>query len=144
MGNCILLPFSPPKKKTRVLISDGEEEFIASTNVQKIAAGPYQGYSMVHHAQPYLPLPPKTKLKSEEVYYLIPCSRQHCSPPASDKMVKDSSFNGRKVRIVVTRKQLELLVRSAKGFHPRHFEFQSFRARERHQKWQPSLATIQE
>ncbi|KAJ0443421.1 hypothetical protein HanIR_Chr16g0820551 [Helianthus annuus] len=48
------------------------------------------------------------------------------------------------VKIVVTRKQLEFLVRNAKDFHISKINPKSTRHRDRYRKWQPSLATVQE
>lgn len=65
------------KKKIKVLIfNGGEKEFNASTPVEKITSGPYNGFELVHHAQPYSPLPPNTRLEPGEVYYLVPLLTQ--------------------------------------------------------------------
>ncbi|KAL4585350.1 hypothetical protein LXL04_009969 [Taraxacum kok-saghyz] len=125
MGNCINCMQS--QKKISVLVANGGEEKVkALTKVKKITHGPYQGYHLVHYAHPNSPLPPNTKLLPAEVYILVP--RKKREP--------------QKVKIVVTRKQLELLVRDApKGFHISKIN-PLFSCRSR--KWQPSLATIQE
>ena len=144
MGNCIDVLWFRPQKKIRVLIFDGgEKEFEALTKVEKVISGPYNGYKLVHHAQPYLPIPPDTELKSGEVYYLVPHLGCLYSPPFSRKMVDDDSCKGRKVKIVVNKEQLELLLRSVES-QSLKVAIQSFLGSEGCQKWQPSLATIPE
>ncbi|KAK9267540.1 hypothetical protein L1049_009968 [Liquidambar formosana] len=71
MGNCM---HSPPK--------------------EKITSGPYNGFKLLHHAQPYLPLPPNAKLKSGEVYYLVPKVAQPRSPQLAHKLISDNSSRG--------------------------------------------------
>ncbi|KAL7605771.1 hypothetical protein Lser_V15G16779 [Lactuca serriola] len=128
MGNCINCMQS--QKKISVLVSNGGEEKVkALTKVKKLTHGPYPGYNLVHYAHPNSPMPPNAKLLPTEVYILIP------------QKEKESQ----KVKIVVTRKQLELLVRDAnKDFKISKinpvFSWNGVRS----QKWQPSLATIQE
>ncbi|KAI3765356.1 hypothetical protein L2E82_15388 [Cichorium intybus] len=127
MGNCINSMQS--QKKISVLVSDGrEEKFKALTKVKKITNGPYHGYNLVHYAHPNSPMPPNAKLLPDEVYFLIPQKKR----------------KPQKVKVVVTKKQLELLVRDAKDFHISKinpiFSWHGDGSR----KWQPTLATIQE
>ncbi|XP_059636732.1 uncharacterized protein LOC132278846 [Cornus florida] len=145
MGNCIDLMLSQPQKKIRVLIlGGGEAVFKASTTVKKITSGLYHGYKLVHHAQPYLPLPPDAKLEVGEVYYLVPELRQHFSPPLYQKVVDESSRRRWKVKIVLTRQQLELMLRSGKKFQFKQKIAQSSWLKEECEKWRPLLATIPE
>nr|CAN63130.1 hypothetical protein VITISV_001457 [Vitis vinifera] len=145
MGNCIGQQlFSAPQENARVLVFNGggEEEFKASTPVKEIISGIYHGYNLVHYAQPFLPLPPKAKLESGEVYYLVPDMLQPCRPL---KMGGNDSCRSRSIKIVVTKQQLEFLLRSRKKFQPkvvRHVG--KCWGKDGAQKWQPSLATIPE
>ncbi|KAI8001459.1 hypothetical protein LOK49_LG09G00058 [Camellia lanceoleosa] len=144
MGNCIHVLLSSPQKKSKVLIIDGvEEEFKASTLVEKSTSGSYKGYKLAHRAQPDSPLPPKAKLKSGEVNYLVPHLGRPRSPPFLRKVVVGNSCRGRKVKIVVTKEQLELMVRSVEC-QSRKVAIQSSLGRKECQKWRPSLATIPE
>ncbi|CAL5344348.1 unnamed protein product [Camellia sinensis] len=104
-------------KKSKVLIIDGvEEEFKALTLVEKAPLAPYKGHNLVHRAQSDSPLPPKAKLKSG---------------------------GGWKVKIVVTKEQLELMMSSVEC-QSRNVAIQSLLGRKECQKWRPSLATIPE
>jgi hypothetical protein len=150
MGNCIDVLLHPPEEKIRVLIfNGGEKEFIASTPVEKITCGPYNGFKLVHHAQPYSPLAPNTRLEPGEVYYLVPLRPQPHQPSVTSRMADHNSGKGRKVKIVVTKEQLELLLRSTNKFRSSDIAGQILGSTrvgdiEGCQKWQPSLATIPE
>ncbi|THG13766.1 hypothetical protein TEA_022812 [Camellia sinensis var. sinensis] len=144
MGNCIHVLLSSPQKKSKVLIIDGvEEEFKALTLVEKAPLAPYKGHKLVHRAQSDSPLPPKAKLKSGEVNYLVPHLGRPCNPPFLRKVVVGNSCRGWKVKIVVTKEQLELMMSSVEC-QSRNVAIQSLLGRKECQKWRPSLATIPE
>ncbi|KAI3718597.1 hypothetical protein L6452_19475 [Arctium lappa] len=140
MGNCINLMQSPPKNVRVLVCNGGEEKFKASTKVRKIVCGPYKGYDLVHFAQPNLPLPPNAKLLPAEVYVLIP-RKDHLSLEVVGHVGRREPL---KVKIVVTRKQLEFLVRNAKDFQIGKINPKSSWHIHSSQQWRPSLATIQE
>lgn len=134
MGNCINLMYSP--QKISVLVSNGgEEKFKASKKVRKITSGTYKRNDLVHFDWPNnIPGPPNTKLLPAEVYLLISPKDQLSS------QVREPQ----KVKIMVTRKQLEFLVRNAKDCHISKINPKSSWKRDGYQKWQPSLDTILE
>jgi hypothetical protein len=149
MGNCIDVLLHPPEEKIRVLIfNGGEKEFIASTLVEKITCGPYNGFKLVHHAQPYSPLAPNTRLEPGEVYYLVPLQPQPHHLSVTSRTANHDTGKRWKVKIVVTKEQLELLLRSTKKFQSSVIAGQILGSSqvdvEGCQKWQPSLATIPE
>ncbi|KAJ8759207.1 hypothetical protein K2173_004645 [Erythroxylum novogranatense] len=135
MGNCIRAPCFSQTQKSRVLIyNGGEAEFKASTSVENITSGYFSGYVLVHHNLPFAPLPPKTKLEPGEVYYLMPPIKHPvCRQIAASKLGKPETCRKQKLRIVLTRQQLELLLGNDKKCKPKA-----------DRKWQPSLATIPE
>lgn len=144
MGNCIGQQlFSASQENARILVfTGGEEEFKASTQVKEITSGVYHGYNLVHHAQPFLPLPPKAKLEPGEVYYLLPDMMKLCR-----RLKMDGNDNCRSgsMKIVVTKQQLEFLLKSRKKFQPKVVRYvRKRRRKDRAGKWQPSLATIPE
>ncbi|KAF3451872.1 hypothetical protein FNV43_RR07968 [Rhamnella rubrinervis] len=148
MGNCIKVLSNPPQEKIKVAVfNGGVEEFEASTSV-KITSGPYIGFGLVHHTQPHAPLPPSRKIEPGEVYHLVPQLRQPSKPLVSAKRVEHESCKRHKVKIVVTREQLEqLLLRSAKKFQSGDIVLrfpESFGFEERSPKWRLLLATIPE
>ncbi|KAJ8637328.1 hypothetical protein MRB53_011595 [Persea americana] len=148
MGNCMVLLFSRPPEKIRVLIfNGGEEEFMASTTVEQITSGSYRGYTLVHPANPCLPLPPNGKLVPGQVYYLMPDLGPSYSPPVSPRMVgMDGSCS--RIKVMVSKEQFkELMMKSgAKEFPSEEFAIRVLEVGEgcRSWKWQPSLATIPE
>ena len=148
MGNCMDVLLYSREKKIKVLIfNGGEKEFNASTPVEMITSGPYNDFKLVHHAQPYSPLPPNTMLEPGEVYYLVPLLAQPHYPQISSKTADHETCKRRKIKIVVTKKQLDLLLRSTKKFQSEYISVQSlggFRVGEGYRKWQPSLAIIPE
>lgn len=147
MGNCINLMFSSPQEKIRVLIyNGGGQEFTASTRVKKIMSGTYRGYKLVHYAQPCSQLPPESKLKPGELYFLMPELPQPCSPPASDKMRGNHRCGAQTVKIVVSKQQLGLLLRSARKCQSigSSVIIGNVGVRGKWRKWQPSLAVIPE
>lgn len=152
MGNCIDVLLHPPEEKIRVLIfNGGEKQFIASTPVEKITCGPYNGFKLVHHAQPYSPLAPNTRLEPGEVYYLVPLQPQPQPhhPPVTSRTDNHDTGKGRKVKIVVTKEQLELLLRSTRTFQSGDIAGKILGSSgvgdiEGCWKWQPSLTTIPE
>ncbi|KDP32905.1 hypothetical protein JCGZ_13686 [Jatropha curcas] len=139
MGNCIDVLSQEPAEKSTVLVYNGEEkEFKASTQVKKIVSGGYRRYKIVHHALPFSPLPSNTKLEAGELYYLVP-------PFVKPKSASQETHRKQKVKIVLTRQQLQFLLRNAKEFKSKGFTVGfSTSFREENRKWQPSLATIQE
>lgn len=140
MGNCVNCMQSP-QKKISMLVSNGVvENFKVSTKVRKIISGTYRGYDLVHFDQPNIPLSPNTKLLPAEVYILIPLEDQL----SSEVVEHDDSREPQKVKIVVTRKQLEFLVRNAKDFQISKINPKSSWHGDGCRKWQPSLGTIQE
>ena len=60
-----------------------------------------------------------------------------------ERKLENESCRGRKVKIVVTREQLELLLRSLE-FQSQLVETQLIWGRRRSREWRPSLATIPE
>ena len=146
MGNCVgqqLFSAFQFQENARVLVfNGGEEEFKAETQVKEITSGAYHGYNLVHHAQPFSPLPPKFKLEAGEFYYLVPDMLQLCRPLKTDG---NDSCRSRCVKLVVSKQQLEFLLSSRKKFQPkvvRHVR-KCWR-KDGAQKWQPSLSTIPE
>ncbi|CAK7323310.1 unnamed protein product [Dovyalis caffra] len=146
MGNCIdVLCYSSAEKSKVLIHNGGEKEFKASTRIRKITSGRYCGHMLVHSALPYAPLPPETRLEPGEVYYLVPPLDQPCRLEVSSKLAGQETCTGRKVKIVVTRQQLELLLRSSKQLKSKGITVrisESFKEGDR--KWQPTLVTIPE
>ncbi|KAL9361166.1 hypothetical protein Peur_043951 [Populus x canadensis] len=146
MGNCIdVLSYSSAERSKVLIHNGGEKEFKSSTRVQKITSGRYGGYMLVHSALPYVPLPPDTRLEPGEVYHLMPSLGQPCRLEVSSKLAGQETCASRKVKIVVTRQQLELLLRNSKQFRSKGIAVrfsESFKEGER--KWRPSLVTIPE
>ncbi|XP_024932786.3 uncharacterized protein LOC112492764 [Ziziphus jujuba] len=146
MGNCIKVSFRPPQEKIKAVVFNGEvEEFKASTSVEKITSGPYIGFKLVHRAQPHSSLPPNSKV---EPGHLVPYLTQPSKPLVSPKRANKESCKRQKVKIVLTRDQLELLLRGAKKLHPPGDiavqMLKSFGFEEASPIWRPSLATIPE
>lgn len=143
MGNCIGQQQFFANENARVFVfNGGEEELKASTPVKEITSGVYQGYNLVHHAQPFMPLPPKAKVEPGEVYYLVPDMVQPSSPT---KMDGNDGCRPRSIKIVVTKQQLEFLLRSPKRFQPKVVRYVGkCWGKDRAQKWRPSLAAIPE
>lgn len=145
MGNCIDVMCHQPAEKSRVIMFNGEEkEFKASTTVKNITSGRYRGLKIVHHALPLSPLPPNAKLEPGELYYLVPPLVKPKSLKVSSKLANQATCTKKKVKIVLTRQQLDLLLRNAE-FKSKGVAVQfSGSFSEPSRKWQPSLATIQE
>ncbi|KAG8365339.1 hypothetical protein BUALT_Bualt18G0094400 [Buddleja alternifolia] len=101
MGNCICI--------CKKICPDERDQ---ESTAKKFGSGPNTGYEMTQ-----LPSAMMMK-KSEEIYRLVPSLRT---------VAEDC--NGQRVKIVVTKKQLEMLIRSKE---------------ELQKKWRPSLATIPE
>ncbi|GMN36628.1 hypothetical protein TIFTF001_006171 [Ficus carica] len=158
MGNCVnVLSYKPISEKVRVVTNNGRVlEFEGLTPVKKITtSGAYKGYNLVHHSQPFSPLSPKYKLEPGEVYYLVP--RGLISP----KVVLDHDHHDdhddqtkrQKIKIVVTREQLELLLLRSCSKQLQFKDvcvgvlsesFFGFNEEEGSSKWRPSLASIEE
>ncbi|GAA0151008.1 hypothetical protein LIER_09823 [Lithospermum erythrorhizon] len=126
MGNCIGTFCIPSiKNNVTILTFDGRKELVqaATEAAYIINSAPYnqQGFKLVHPSKPKEPLSPDTRLRSGEVYYLI--------PKEVDRVIaKGNGHRGRQVKIVMSRQQLEMLVKNAQG----------------RQKWKPSVVTIPE
>ncbi|KAJ6380642.1 hypothetical protein OIU77_029524 [Salix suchowensis] len=146
MGNCIdFMPCSSAERSKVLIHNGGEKEFKSSTPVKKITSGRYGGYILVNRALPYAPLPPDTVLEPGEVYHLMPPLDQPCRLEVSSKLTGQEACAGRKVKIVVTRQQLELLLRNSKQLKLRGIAVQfSESFKEGKRKWRPSLVTIPE
>ncbi|KAK3218793.1 hypothetical protein Dsin_012763 [Dipteronia sinensis] len=118
----LLLPHDT-HQKVRVVTLDGKEkQFKASTAIKRITSGRYSGYRLVHQSQPQLLLPPDTKLEPGEAYYLV------SDPSVFRKTSGQESCKTQRVKIVISRQQLELLLRNSESFR----------------RWEPSLASIPE
>ncbi|KAL3521824.1 hypothetical protein ACH5RR_014658 [Cinchona calisaya] len=136
MGNCLNTQTGPSRKKIAVLTADEEQEEIKAwvATVDKInCCCPCQGYNLVRDFQQHLG-------KSRRVFYLINKQVERGGLATSQAMAQDESFLGRRIKIVVNKKQLLLLIRSAKELH----SIRSLEKIEGYQKWRPSLATIPE
>ncbi|KAF9679416.1 hypothetical protein SADUNF_Sadunf06G0012900 [Salix dunnii] len=146
MGNCIdVMPYSSAERSRVLIHNGGEKEFRSSTPVKKITSGRYGGYILVKRELPYASLPPDTVLEPGEVYYLMPPLDQPYRLEVSSKLTGQETCAGRKVKIVVTRQQLELLLRNSKQLKLRGIAVQfSESFKEGKRKWQPSLVTIPE
>ena len=145
MGNCIhVMSYQPLKEMVRVVTYNGEVlAFKWSTPVNKIITS--AGYNLVHHSQPFSPLTPKTKLEAGEVYYLVPelVLKVFTSPKVADH--DDQICNKRqKIKIVVTRGQLEFLLKNQSKDFTTVGLSESFGLEERSPKWRPSLTSIPE
>lgn len=144
MGNCI---FRSSAEKVRVIVYGGEElEFKSSIKVRTIISGSYQGYSLVHKTLPYAALPPNTKLEPGEVYYLMPPLSQSSSPKVSSKLANEETCGKKKkLKIVLTRQQLELLLRNSSQLKSKGIAIRlSDGLGNGDCKWHPSLAAIPE
>ena len=95
------MPFqSPPKKKTRVpLIEGGEMEFDASVLVEKL--------NSASSCRSYIPV--CSRLQIGEVYRLVPDMTQSVEPLVPCRTTDNRKVKTRKVKIVVTKEQLQLL-----------------------------------
>ncbi|PON38126.1 hypothetical protein PanWU01x14_314960 [Parasponia andersonii] len=154
MGNCIhvMSSYEPLKEMVRVVSYNGKvHEFKGSTPVNKITSlRPYIGYNLVHHSQPFSPLPPKTKLEAGEVYHLVPdlVLKVLNSPKVADEDHQDQSPNKRQnIKMVVTKEQLKFLLQ-----HCQHNDFacglsestEGFGSEGGSPRWRPSLTSIEE
>ncbi|KAL2475781.1 Uncharacterized protein Adt_36517 [Abeliophyllum distichum] len=130
MGNCIGTEFVKSHKK--VTPDGGEEEIEALCNGNKIG----QDSQLCKEAQA---LPCKTELESRKMDDRILGWTQRCSPETPADVAEDC--NSQRIKIVVTRKQLKLMIRSGEELHLRRISIQSQRTCK---KWRPCLATIPE
>ncbi|KAK4439465.1 hypothetical protein Salat_0281400 [Sesamum alatum] len=125
MGNCIGGSLALCHNGKKVSPDEGDTKLEALAVVDgKIGSDPGSGLCGV-------PLPLAAVLKSGDVYRLIPQPIQQHSLQAPPAMAE---CNGQRVKIVVTKKQLKLLMKS----------MEELKLRQRSQKWRPSLATIPE
>ena len=116
MGNCINLLFSPEEKAKVLIFNEGEKEFRASKLVKDVSSGSYHGYELVHYSLPHSPLPPSTDPGPGEAGCLLPHLLQPHHHSISLKIIKKESCQRRSIKILVTRQQLEFLLRDAKLF----------------------------
>ncbi|KAL2473543.1 Uncharacterized protein Fot_49279 [Forsythia ovata] len=123
MGNFVGTASSPSQKKIRE--NGGEKELQVTTMADEKKARRFRLCKGTF----------SLRAKSE-----LPQLTLHCRPPTPPKVAEE----GRRVRIVVTKKQLELLIINAKKLKSRQIALQSFRVRGVCKKWRPSLATIPE
>ena len=148
MGNCIQVSSYESEENAKVVTYNGEVlEFQASTNAKKVTSGPYSGYNLVHRSRPFSPLPNTTKLDPGEVYYLVPDLAKVLSRKVS--LEEQSCGRSQKIKIVVTREELELLLGSAnKQFQISQdivgLSSESLGFEEGSPKWRPSLSSIAE
>ncbi|KAM1460215.1 hypothetical protein ACFX2I_037063 [Malus domestica] len=96
-----------------------------------------------NNARPYMPLAPDTTLEPGEVYNLVPdLAGLLGNPLVPSKIVRQEGCKRKKIKIVVTREQLELL-KSATKLRSREDGVRlSGRFRLEPPKWQPSLAIV--
>ncbi|OMO64682.1 hypothetical protein COLO4_31926 [Corchorus olitorius] len=124
MGNCINLMLSPAEK-AKVHIFNEEEEFRATNLVKEVKCQS---------------LPRSTKPPPGEVGCGLPHDHS-----ISLKIMKEESCQGRCIKIVVTRQQLEFLLRDAKKFQSMKRAVRSSGVLRRGNcKWKPSLSAIPE
>lgn len=134
MGNCIGASFALSHNGKKVGPDEGDKELKALATVDgKIGSDPSSGLGGA-------PLPLTAVPKSGEVYCLIPQPIQQHS--LQGPLAVAESCNGQRVKIVVTKKQLQLLMKSMEELRLRHIVLQS--TGRRGLKWRPSLATIPE
>ncbi|CAN6552600.1 hypothetical protein C1H46_011897 [Malus baccata] len=144
MGNCINFMSHPPHEKIKVVIREGgQHKFKSSTPVQAIASSPHTGYKL---AQPHMPLAPDTKLDPVEVYHLVPDLAILLGKAlVPSKLVRQEGCKGKKIKIVVTREELKLLLKSANKLRSKENGVRlSGRFGLEPPKWQPCLAIIPE
>ncbi|XWS18090.1 hypothetical protein CRYUN_Cryun32bG0012000 [Craigia yunnanensis] len=145
MGNCRSHLFSPAEKAKVLIYNEGEKGFRASTLVNEVHCGPYHGYEFVHYSLPQSLLPPNTEPGPGEVGYLLPHLLQPHHHLISLKIIKIESCQGRSTKILVSRLQLEFLLRDAKMFQSMKIVIGpsgTFKRGDR--KWRPSLSAIPE
>lgn len=147
MGNCIKVVFIPRQDQRKinvVVYRGGEHKFKASTPVQSITSGPYTGYKLVHNARLYTPWAPDTKLELGEVYHLVPdLASLLGNPLVPSRIVCQEGCKRKKNKVVVTREQLEELLKSAnKLWSKENGVGLSGRFRLDPPKWQPSSAIV--
>ncbi|XVE87638.1 hypothetical protein DITRI_Ditri19aG0003800 [Diplodiscus trichospermus] len=120
MGNCIN-PLRSTPEKAKVL---------SYNEVEK-------GYELIHYS-----LPPSTERRPAKVGCLLPHLMQPQHRSISFKIIKKESCQGRGIKILVSRQQLELLLRDAKMFQP--MEIASGTSKRGSRKWRQSLSAIPE
>lgn len=130
MGNCIGTEFQKSHKKIRPHGGEEEEQVEASCNGDKIL----QDSQLCKEASTFHS---KTELEDDLSLEMI----QYSSSKTPTDMAEDC--NSQRVKIVVTRKQLKLLIKSGVELHLRRISSQS-RVRRTCKKWRPCLATIPE
>ncbi|KAJ7946434.1 hypothetical protein O6P43_031369 [Quillaja saponaria] len=143
MGNCLATLVYQPKKHFGDL-PDGDAELVASRPIRKNISAPYNRNQLDNHrTKPHSQVPPNYKLQSRKVHYVVPRVTQ----PAITLVHNNKNLNTRKVKVVITKEQLELLLHNAKNFQAKDSAVQfsgRFRLIEGCQKWKPTLATIPE
>ncbi|KAL2245029.1 UNVERIFIED_CONTAM: hypothetical protein Sindi_2771100 [Sesamum indicum] len=134
MGNCIGGSLALCLNGKKVSPDEGDTDLKALAVVDgKIGSEPASGLCGV-------PLSLAAVLKSGEVHRLIPQPIQQHS--LQTLLAVAECCNGQRVKIVVTKKQLKLLMKSMEELQHRHNALQS--TGKRSQKWRPSLSTIPE
>lgn len=108
MGNCIHGMSHESDEKVRVVSLNGsEKEFKAS--------GRYHGYKSVQHSKPFSPLPRDSKLEPGGICHLVPdVPKAPCKLSISIEKAKRDVCKTGKLKIMITKQQLELLLRNAK------------------------------
>ncbi|KAJ0017372.1 hypothetical protein Pint_09454 [Pistacia integerrima] len=147
MGNCIRGMSDECHEKVRVVSLNGaEKEFKASTPIKRIISGRYQGYKLVQHTKPFSPLPQDSKLEPGGIYYLVPdVPKVPCKPLISIEKAKQEIRKTGKLKIVITKQQLEFLLRNAKKFQSGKLAVRFSESFEQdYRKWYPSLPPIEE
>lgn len=88
MGNCFQpMPSNPPEKRAKVVFFNGEEEeFTASTTVERLISGHFSKYQLVHRHEPSTALPPHYQLIAGETYHLVPRLAGSSKPPLSQRI----------------------------------------------------------
>lgn len=144
MGNCIDHLIHPSQQeRARVLFHGGELEIKPWTSVKKIVSDPYK---LVQASQPELSLPANVLLDPGEIDYLVPETVEP-QTPLYIKASQEDSCKGQSVKIVLSKKQLQMLLQNRKRIRLEDFLVQfsdAFPETEECQKWHPSLPAIPE
>ncbi|XVF28054.1 hypothetical protein REPUB_Repub14bG0162500 [Reevesia pubescens] len=139
MGNCINHLFSPAEKAKVLIYNEGEKEFRTSTLVKEVPCGTY------HYSLPHSLLPPSTVPGPGEAGCFLPHLMHPHPHSISLKIIKKESCQGRSIKIMATRQQLEFLLRDAKMFQSMRIAIRPSRTCKRvNRKWRPSLSAIPE
>lgn len=137
MGNCINTPHFPPLQKIKGFICCQVEDLNLALPFEKIAYGAYKGLKLTSQAF-------TTSSAVLEV--------EHGPPPLplriDDSIIKPADLcKLPKATIVVSKQQLELILRNSKSFGSKGIAVQfsdSFEVDDRCPRWRPALPTIPE